>query len=83
MESACAVITVNILQRNESHDLEVPLDISASELGEALYATYFPGIQRAAEQCALKAERPIALLQGEMTLRESGIRNGSVINITG
>ncbi len=33
-------------------------------------------------QYYLKAERPIALLRGERTLREYGIRDGSVINIT-
>jgi hypothetical protein len=33
-------------------------------------------------QYYLKAERPTALLRGERTLRASGIRDGSVINIT-
>ena len=34
------------------------------------------------KNCYLKAESPIALLKGDKTLAEFGIRNGSVINYT-
>ena len=35
--------------------------------------------QRNAREYLLKSERPIALLRGDTTLSEFGIRNGSVI----
>lgn len=78
-----AIITVNLLKRGVSHDLEVPLDISANELCSALFHIYLPEKYGDATQYYLKAERPIALLRGERTLREYGIRDGSIINIMG
>jgi uncharacterized ubiquitin-like protein YukD len=77
-----AIITVNIIRLGQSHDLEVPLDISASELCSALFRQYLPAQYGDMQQYYLKAERPIALLRGERTLREYGIRDGSIINIT-
>lgn len=77
------IITVNLIKQNISHDLEVPLDISANELCSALFELYLPSAGRIAKQYFLRSERPIALLKGECTLREYGIRNGSIINITG
>ena len=76
------IITLNFTKRGISHDLEVPLDISASELCSALFQTYLPEQYGDMQQYYLKAERPIALLRGERTLRDYGIRDGSVINIT-
>lgn len=77
-----AIITVNLIKQGTSQDLEVPLDISANELCEALFHHYFPEYEGDAEQFFLRSERPIALLRGEKALREYGIRDGSVINIT-
>lgn len=77
-----AIVTINLINLGKSHDLEIPLDISASELCSALFQKYLPNQQDDVQQYYLKAERPIALLRGERTLREYGIRNGSVINIT-
>ncbi len=77
-----AIITVNMVKTGNSHDLEVPLDISANELCEALFQKYLPQQYGDMQQYYLKAERPIALLRGERTLREYGIRNGSIITIT-
>lgn len=77
-----AVITVKIIKSGTSHDIEVPLDISASELCEAIFSTYLPEKGTDAQKYYLKSERPVALLRGEKTLREYGIRDGSVINIT-
>jgi hypothetical protein len=82
MRTNSAIITVNLVKARESHDLEVPLDISANELCSALYMKYLPKLPEDARQYYLKAERPIALLRGERTLREYGLRDGSVINIT-
>lgn len=82
MNQNSAIITVNLHRQGISRDLEVPLDISANELCSALFHIFFPGQQGDMNQYYLKAERPIALLRGERTLREYGIRDGSVINIT-
>lgn len=78
-----AVIIFNILNRGFSADLEVPLDISGNDLTIALNQAYQLGIDTSnVKNCYLKAENPIALLRGNKTLREYGIRNGSVINFT-
>jgi uncharacterized ubiquitin-like protein YukD len=34
------------------------------------------------KECYLKSENPIALLRGNKTLAEYGLRNGSIINFT-
>jgi uncharacterized ubiquitin-like protein YukD len=77
-----AIITINLIISERSYDLEIPLDISASELCSVLFQKYLPDKYGDAQQYYLKAERPIALLRGERTLRDYGIRDGSVINIT-
>jgi hypothetical protein len=81
MAANSAIITLNLIRAGKSRDLEVPLDISASELCAALFQKYLPEQHGDVQQYYLKAERPIALLRGERTLREYGIRDGSVVNI--
>lgn len=83
MDSEKAIIIFNIIKKNISVDLEVPLDISANELVNALNTAYELGIDTTdMKNCYLKAEKPIALLRGNKTLGEFGIRNGSIINYT-
>ncbi len=83
MAKETAIIIFNILNRGFSVDLEVPLDISGNDLTIALNQAYQLGIDTAdVKNCYLKAENPIALLRGNKTLKEYGIRNGSVINFT-
>ncbi len=83
MARETAIIIFNILKRNFTVDLEVPLDISANELVSALNAAYNLNIETSdMKNCYLKAENPIALLRGNKTLAEFGLRNGSVINFT-
>lgn len=82
MTSNKAIVTINLIKSGQSHDLEIPLDISANELCSALFQMYLPEQHGDMRQYYLKAERPIALLRGERTVREYGIRDGSVINIT-
>ncbi len=78
-----AIIIFNIHKRNFTVDLEVPLNISANDLVNALNVAYELGIDTTdIKNCYLKAESPIALLKGDKTLAEFGIRNGSVINFT-
>lgn len=77
-----AIVTINLTESGHSYDLEVPLDISASELCGALFQKFLPEQHGDIQQYYLKTERPIALLRGERTLREYGLRDGSIINIT-
>ena len=83
MEKNTAVIIFNLQKRAASFDLEVPLDITANDLVNALNTAYDLKIDTSdVKNCYLKAENPIALLRGNKTLEEFGIRNGSVINFT-
>ena len=83
MENETAVIILNIPKKRLTVDLEVPLDITANDLVVALNTAYGLGIDTAdIKSCYLKAEYPIALLKGNKTLSEFGIRNGSIINYT-
>lgn len=77
-----AIVTVHMIRTGERVDLEIPLDISANELCSVLFQLYVPNHAADMRNYSLKAERPIALLRGERTLREYGIRDGSIINIT-
>lgn len=75
-----AIIVFNVPNKNISVDLEVPLDITATELVNALNSAYHLGIDTTnIKNCYLKAENPITLLRGSKTLAEFEIRNGSVI----
>ena len=83
MDKETAVIIFNIIQREFSADLEVPLEITANELVLALNTAYDLGIDTTdIKNCYLKSENPIALLRGNKTLKEFGIRNGSIVNFT-
>lgn len=83
MAKETVIIIFNILKRGFSTDLEVPLYISANELVLALNEAYELKIDTSnAKNCYLKAENPIALLRGDKTLSEFGVRNGTVIHFT-
>lgn len=78
-----AIVIFNYIKKNKSVDLEVPLDITATDLVIALNTAYDLGIDTTnIKNCYLKAENPISLLRGNKTLAEYGIRNGSIINYT-
>lgn len=65
----------------QSVDLEVPLNITAIELIQALNSAYSLGVtQDKLGESYLKCENPIALLRGNKTLEEMGIHNGSKIS---
>lgn len=78
-----AVVIFRILKRKQEHDLEIPLDISANELFVALNTAYELGIDTGdIKNCYLQAEQPIALLKGNKSLAEFGVRNGTIIYFT-
>lgn len=77
------IIVFNNGKLNTTVDIEVPLDITATELVIGLNTAYDLGIDTSnIKNCYLKAENPIALLRGNKTLAQYGIRNGSVIFYT-
>ncbi len=77
------LIIFNILKRNISVDLEIPIDITAWELVKGLNQAFDLEIDTSdIKQCYLKAENPIALLRGNKLISEYGLRNGSIINYT-
>lgn len=83
MDRDKAIVIFNVIKQNISDDLEIPLDISANELVESLNIAYKLGIDTSdIKNCYLKTENPIALLKGNKSLAEFGLRNGSVINYT-
>ncbi len=83
MRKETAIIIFNIIKRNFSVDLEVPLDISANDLVNALNNAYDLGIDTSdIKNCYLKMENPISLLKGNKSLADFGMHNGSVINFT-
>jgi len=57
-------------------DIEVPLDISADDLVTALNVAYHLEMDTP-EKRFLRAERPYALIKGNATLRELGLRDAS------
>ena len=78
-----AIIVFNLCRKNRSFDLEVPLNITANEFVNALNTAYDLQIKTSdIKNCYLKAENPIALLRGNKTLAEFGVRNGTQINFT-
>lgn len=83
MNKEKAIIIFNNVRKNFAVDLEIPLNISANELVEALNIAYDLKIDTSnIKNCYLKSENPIALLKGNKTLAEFGLRNGSIINYT-
>lgn len=83
MNKETAIVMFHITKRGVSVDLEIPLDITANELVLALNTAYDLGIDTSdIKNCYLKAENPIALLKGNKTLADYGLRNGSDIYYT-
>ena len=76
---------VVILKRNKLDrgiDVEIPTNISANELIYGLNQGFGLGINMDnPRECFLRAENPVALLRGEKTVKEFGIRNGSTIHV--
>lgn len=78
-----AIIILRMQRMNADIDLDVPLDISANDLVIALNTAYNLGIDTTdAKNCYLKAENPKALLKGNKSLLDYGVRNGTVVIYT-
>jgi uncharacterized ubiquitin-like protein YukD len=78
-----AVILVRFCKKKVEKDIEVSLDITANELLIGLNSAYDLGIDiDDIRKCYLKMENPVALLHGNKLLREYGMHDCSIINIT-
>lgn len=64
--------------KNIKVDLEVPLDLSAIDFIESVNTAYGLEIDNIDKVCLI-SENPIAKLSGDKTLRDFGIRQGSII----
>lgn len=83
MERKKAIVILMMQKQNRNVDLEVPLDITANELFHAVNEAFKLGEDEALpENCYLQAENPIALLKGNRTLEEFGVRNATIIHYT-
>lgn len=83
MDKEMITVIFCMTKRNITKDIEIPLYITANELVTALNEAYDLKIDTSnVKQCYLKSEKPIALLKGNKTLQEFGIRNGSEIYFT-
>ena len=77
------IISIYLQKRQEMHDIEVPIDITANELLRAVNQGYGLDIDlKDITQCFLKTENPITLLKGNKTLADYKLHNGTVINYT-
>ena len=82
MDQETAIIILRLVRSGRTVDLEVPLNITANELVLALNTAYELGINvEDTKNCFLRAERPVALLKSNTTLKEFGVRNGTTITI--
>ena len=83
MNKETVTVVFNMTKRNIVKDIEIPLYITANELVVALNEAYDLKIDTSnVKNCYLKAEKPIALLRGNKTLAEFGVRNGTVVYFT-
>lgn len=83
MKNETAIVILKLHKRATTIDIEVPLNITANDLVVALNSAYDLKINTSEiKNCYLKAENPIALLKGNKTLLDFGIRDGSIINFT-
>ncbi len=83
MEKDRAIVIFSNHKKEQMADLDIPLDITANDLVTALNTAYALGIDTSdIKNCYLQAENPIVLLKGNRTLKDYGIRNGSIIHFT-
>ena len=77
------LVQFNMIKSKRTVDLEIPTDITARELIIGLNEAYKLGIDITnVKACFLKCENPIALVKGNKTISEFGLRTGSIINFT-
>ncbi len=82
MKTDKIILRVFIHKSKYSIDVEVPINITCNELVIALNNTYNLDFDTSdLSKCCLKCENPTALIRGIHTLKDYGLRNGSIIHI--
>lgn len=72
------IVQFDNLMRNESVDLEIPLEITADEFVHAIDSAMKLRINFSdPSQSYLSCENPTILIKGDKTLEELGLRDGS------
>lgn len=75
------IMIFNDKKLNKKTDIEVPLNITANELIYGLAKGLHLSIDlNDVSDCYLCTDEPKALLRGDKTLEEFGLRNGTIIN---
>lgn len=75
------IVLFNDKRNGKKYDLEVPLNITANELLYGLNNGFRLGINlNNVSECYLCTREPIALLRGNDTLEELGLRDGTIID---
>lgn len=64
---------------SQNCDIEIPLDITCDEFVESMNESMKLNIEIPSNQAYFRSENPIALIQGEKTIGEIGLRTGSMI----
>lgn len=83
MDNKKVIVILYLHKQDKRIDLELPIYITANELFHAINEAFRLGEDETQLQnCYLQAENPIALLKGNRTLEEFGIRNASIIHYT-
>ena len=83
MDKESIIIRFINVKLNKEVDLDIPINMTANELVIALNEAYKLDIDtNDLNKCYLQAENPIALLRGNRTLEEFGLRNGSIVYST-
>ncbi|SEQ97962.1 WXG100 protein secretion system (Wss), protein YukD [Butyrivibrio fibrisolvens] len=83
MEEKIIIIFKNQIT-GQSIDLEIPLNLSATELINGLNKGFDLGIDMDnPSRCYLRSKNPTTLIRGEVTLEEIGLRNGTIIYFDG
>lgn len=76
---------VAVLERHREGkrtDVDLPLNITANEAIIGLNQAFGLGMDTSnLSRCFLRTENPIALLKGNRTLEEFGLRDGTVIHV--
>jgi len=81
MDKNKIIMILRLIKRNEQYDIEVPINVTANELFNALNEGFRLNIDsRDITQYYLKTENPIALLKGNKKISEYGLHNGTIIN---
>lgn len=83
MKQERITVVLHLHKKNEKIDLDIPTSITANEFILGLNSGFCLGMEiNDLSKCYLKTENPIALLKGNKTLEEYGLRNGTIINYT-